>query len=138
MARRILIAEDEALVAVSLADLLESGGYDVTLAFDGEQALERADAALAGTGGRRYDVLVTDLNMPRMCGEDLIRAVRARDPDLPVVVVTGSPPPGGAAELRCHGGGHGPLTLLLKPVDYPRLLETLRRATALPSAAAAD
>lgn len=138
MARRILVADDEALVAVSLADLLEADGYDVTLAFDGEQALERAVAALAEAGGRRFDVLVTDLNMPRMGGEDLIRAVRARDPDLPVVVVTGSPPPGGATELRCRGGGHGPLALLLKPVDDARLFEALRRFTAAPCPVAAD
>ena len=136
MARRILVAEDEALVAALLADLLEEAGYEVALAADGEQALERA-AEAEGTG-RRFDVLVTDLNMPRLCGEGLIRAVRARDPGLPVVVVTGSPPPGGVAELRRCGGGHGPLALLLKPVDTAGLLGTLRRVTAPQWAAAAD
>lgn len=136
MARRILVAEDEALVAALYADLLEEAGYEVTLAIDGEQALERA-AAAAGTG-RRHDALVTDLNMPRLCGEGLIRAVRARDPVLPVVVVTGSPPPGGVAELRRRGGGNGPLALLLKPVDAEQLLGTLRRVTAPQWAAAAD
>lgn len=134
MARRILVAEDEALVAACLADLLGEAGYDVTLAFDGEQALERA-AAAAGTG-RRHEALVTDLNMPRLCGEGLIRAVRALDPGLPVVVVTGSPPPGGAAGLR-RCGGHGPLALLHKPVDDARLLDALRRVTAPQWAAAA-
>ena len=136
MARRILVAEDETLVAALYADLLEEAGYEVTLAFDGEQALERA-AEAEGTG-RRYDVLVTDLNMPHLCGEGLIRAVRARDPDLPVVVVTGSPPPGGVAELRRRGGGRGPLGLLPKPVDDARLLDALRRVTAPQWAAAAD
>ncbi len=136
MRRRILVAEDEALVALSLADLLEAEGYDVTLAFDGEQALERADAAWAGQW--RHDALVTDLNMPGMGGEALIRAVRARDPGLPIVVVTGSPPSGGAVELLRRGGGHGPLALLAKPVDETRLLDTLRRVTAPPCAAAAD
>lgn len=136
MARRILVAEDEALVAACLADLLEDAGFAVTLAFDGEQALG-CTAAAAETGWR-YDALVTDLNMPHLSGEELIRAVRARDPALPVVVVTGSPPPGGVAELRRGGGGHGPLVLLLKPVDAARLLDTLRRLNAPHWAAAAD
>lgn len=129
MGRRILVAEDEAMLALSLADLLEAEGYDVTLAFNGEQALERATAAMAAAerGRRCYDALVTDLNMPHLSGEDLIRALRARRPALPVVVVTGSPPIGGAAELQRHGGGHGPLALLLKPVDNAPLLEALRR-----------
>ena len=139
MAGRILVAEDEAILAFSLADLLEAEGYDVTLAFDGEQALERAMAALAAAEtGRRYDALLTDLNMPRLSGEDLIRALRARRPDLPVLVVTGSPPIGGAAELQRHGGGHGPLALLQKPVASSQLLEALSRVLSPPWPAAAD
>ena len=78
--------------------------------------------------GDALDVLVTDLNMPNMSGEDLIRALRAERPGLPIIVVTGSPPPGGVADLRKHGGGHGPLTLLHKPVDYDALVAAVRRA----------
>jgi CheY-like chemotaxis protein len=65
--------------------------------------------------------------MPEMDGEALIRALRAERPGLPVVVVTGSPPWGGAEALRRHGGGHGPLVLLHKPVDHDALLVALRR-----------
>lgn len=133
MPRRILVAEDEALLALSLADILEAEGYDVTLAFDGEQALGRATAA---EEGRRYDALVTDLNMPRLSGEELIRELRARRPEMPVLVVTGSPPLGGEAELWRHGGTGGPLALLLKPIDDAQLLDALRRVTASPCAAA--
>lgn len=136
MARRILVAEDESLVAALFAELLAEAGYDVTLAPDGEQALERA-AEAARTGGR-HDALLTDLNMPNLCGEGLIRALRAREPGLPVVVVTGWPPPGGAGELRRRGGGHGPLALVLKPVDASQLLGALRRVTASAWTAAAD
>ena len=59
--------------------------------------------------------------MPRMGGEDLIRAVRAERPGLPVVVVTGSAPLGGAEALRRYAGGHGPLLLRLKPPNYEDL-----------------
>ena len=121
-ALRVLVAEDEALVALSLSDLFEAEGHEVAVAPDGAEALAQARRM-----GGALDVLVTDLNMPRMGGEDLIRALRAERPGLPVVVVTGSPPPGGAEALRRHGGGHGPLALLHKPIDYARLAETLRR-----------
>src|SRR5919107_1109138 len=88
--------------------------------------------AAAGRRARRaaLDVLVTDLNMPRMGGEDLIRALRAERPGLPVVVVTGSAPSGGEEYLRRRAGGHGPLALLLKPVDCGELARALARAAA--------
>ena len=63
-----------------------------------------------------------------MGGEDLIRAVRAERPGLPVVVVTGSTPPGGLEELRRGASGDGPLLLLLEPPCYAELASALRRA----------
>jgi CheY-like chemotaxis protein len=124
MGVRVLVAEDEALIALSLADLLEAEGYEVALAPDGADALDAARRL-----GDALAVLVTDLNMPRMGGEDLIRALRAERPGLPVVVVTGSAPFGGEEALRRHAGGDGPLLLLLKPPDYAELAAALRRAT---------
>ena len=97
MGVRVLVAEDEALIALSLADLLEAEGYEVALAPDGADALDAARRM-----GDALRVLVTDLNMPRMGGEDLIRALRAERPGLPIVVVTGSAPFGGVEELRRH------------------------------------
>jgi CheY-like chemotaxis protein len=120
---RVLLAEDEALIALSLADLLEAEGYDVTIAGDGMEALGRARRL-----GGAFDGVMTDLNMPRMTGEDLIRALRAERPDLPVIVVTGSAPAGGAEALRRYGGGHGPLALLHKPINHTALLDALRHA----------
>jgi CheY-like chemotaxis protein len=118
---RVLLAEDEALIALSLADLLEAEGYDVAIAADGIEALRQARRLESG-----FDVLMTDLNMPFITGEDLIRALRAARPDLPVIVVTGSAPAGGAEALRRYGGGHGPLALLHRPIDYTALLDALR------------
>jgi CheY-like chemotaxis protein len=120
---RILLVEDEALIALSLGDALEAEGHAVALAFDGVEGLDRARGL-----GEGLDVLVTDLNMPGLPGEDLIRAVRAGRPGLPVVVVTGSAPAGGAEALRRHAGGHGPLLLLHKPLDGDALAEAVRRA----------
>ena len=124
MGVQVLLAEDEALIALSLADLLEAEGHEVVLAPDGADALDTARDL-----GDALGVLVTDLNMPRMGGEDLIRELRAERPGLPVVVVTGSAPFGGEEALRRHAGGDGPLLLLLKPPDYAELAAALRRAT---------
>jgi CheY-like chemotaxis protein len=134
MGARVLVAEDEALIALSLADLLEAEGYDVVLAPDGADALDAARRL-----GDALGVLVTDLNMPRMGGEDLIRALRAERPGLPVVVVTGSAPFGGVEELRRCAGGDGMLQLLLKPADCGELAAALRRAVVVdPACLAAE
>ena len=119
---RLLISDDEALIALSFADMLEAAGFDVALAFDGTEAL-----AVARRLGDALCVLVTDLEMPHLTGGDLIRALRADWPGLPVVVVTGSDPPGGATALQCYGGGHGPLTLLHKPLDTGSLIKAVRQ-----------
>ena len=121
MALRVLLAEDEALVALALADCLEAEGHTVAMAGDGAEAL----AMSRGLG--RLDLLVTDLRMPHLGGEGLIRALWAERPGLPVLVVTGSAPPGGAEALRRDAGDRGPLALLHKPVEYDALAAALRR-----------
>jgi CheY-like chemotaxis protein len=110
------------MIALSLSDLLETEGYEVSIAGDGVEAL--AEVKRLGTG---LNALVTDLNMPRMSGEDLIRALQSVRPELPVIVVTGSPPPGGLEALR-DGSGNGPLALLRKPIEYEDLLAAVQCA----------
>ena len=121
MALRVLLAEDEALVAMALADCLEAEGHVVAVAGDGAEALDMA----RGLG--RLDLLVTDLRMPHLGGEGLIRALWAERPGLPVLVVTGSAPAGGAEALRREAGDRGPLALLHNPLDYASLTEALHR-----------
>ncbi|MCW8084511.1 response regulator [Sabulicella glaciei] len=104
---RVLLAEDEAIIALFFREELEQWGCKVTWAPNGERALSEAQT------GAVFDVLVTDLKMSGLRGEDLIRQLRETRPLLPVVVVTGSPPTGGAASLSREG--EGPLTLLIKP-----------------------
>ena len=120
-ALRVLLAEDEALVALARADCLEAEGHTVAVAADGAEAL-----AMSRELGR-LDLLVTDLRMPRLGGEGLIRALWAERPGLPVLVVTGSAPPGGAEALRREVGDRGPLALLHKPVEYDALAGALHR-----------
>ena len=120
---RVLVAEDEALVALSLGDMLEAEGHTVELTFDGAAALLAARRL-----GDTIDVLITDLNMPHLSGEDLIHLLWEERPALPVVVITGSPPMGGTAAMRRGTKGYGPLILLHKPLNFSMLVAALRSA----------
>jgi DNA-binding response OmpR family regulator len=78
---RVLVAEDKPRMARLLQRALQSEGYSVTLAFDGEQAL---DMGLAGG----LDVLVLDVMLPRRDGFDVIRTLRAAKMNIPTIMVT--------------------------------------------------
>lgn len=77
----ILVAEDEANIREALADLLESEGYAVRTAADGA-------VALAAYAQKRPDLLLLDVNMPKMNGFDVCREIRRTDARLPIVMLT--------------------------------------------------
>jgi len=70
---RILIAEDERITRMTLARQLQSWGHDVTAAEDGEQAWEKFSAA-------EFDIAITDWEMPKLSGVELIKRLRAKTP----------------------------------------------------------
>lgn len=118
---RILLAEDEGIIALLFQEVLEMAGHSVVLASDGHAAIE-----LASHSGP-FDLLVTDLNMPGLGGADVIRRLRSERSDMPVVVVTGSPPREGVAALA--GRDEPPVVLLLKPATPADLLRAVERAS---------
>ena len=77
----ILIGEDDADVRKWLGIALESEGYAVRTAADGE-------ATLAATREKRPDLLILDVMMPKMSGLDVCKAIRADDPKLPIMMLT--------------------------------------------------
>ena len=79
---RVLIAEDEASLRRLLGMLLANSGYKIILAADGREALNRL------SGGDVFDLVITDLKMPRLDGMSLVRRVHQNWPDLPVLVIT--------------------------------------------------
>ena len=82
-ARRVLLVEDEVLLRMSTTDMLEQLGCSVAGVGSGEAALE----LLAQEGG--YDLLVTDVGLPGISGEELAAKVREQYPSLPVVIASG-------------------------------------------------
>jgi DNA-binding response OmpR family regulator len=112
-ARRVLLVEDEALVAMLLADNIESAGFKVEQANDGTVALSLIERL------PQLDSAVVNLRL--RCGPDgkqVIRALRARWASLPIIVVTGYMPSVPEADLRGLGG---PTVRLHKPVDMDEL-----------------
>jgi signal transduction histidine kinase/DNA-binding response OmpR family regulator len=87
-ARRVLLVEDEVLLRMSTTDMLERLGCSVSAVGSGEAALE-----MLGQGDA-HDLLITDVGLPGMSGEELALKVRERFPSLPVVIASGYGRPG--------------------------------------------
>jgi CheY-like chemotaxis protein len=81
--RQVLVVDDDASVRDSVARLLRSAGYDVAAAEDGFEALLQLDKVVP-------DVIVSDLNMPRMSGFDLLSVVRRCFPGIVTVAMSGA------------------------------------------------
>ncbi len=112
----VLIIDDEAGVRRLLRLALEREGYAVLEAADGVRGLERVAAD-------RPDVVLCDLVMPGLGGLGVLDALRAAGSAVPVVVVTG----GGSTEQAIRAMARGACDYLLKPLDLPRALRTVRR-----------
>lgn len=116
----LLLVEDDALVRVTLAMVLEDHGLHVVEAATGERALYLVEGGLAA------DALVTDVDLGQgMSGPHLAERVRALRPDLPVVFVTGRPPP-----PRDHPRRPGE-AYLVKPFDGGALARLVRGLAAV-------
>ncbi len=85
--KRILIADDEEETRFSLSILMERAGYQATTVANGREALSRIIKASAN--GSRYDLLICDVHMPELNGEELIRELIEKKINLPVLVITG-------------------------------------------------
>ncbi|HYD65618.1 response regulator [Azospirillum sp.] len=118
----ILIAEDEALAAMALQDVLERAGFRVTLSHDGQ-------AALADAQADPPDALLTDLKMPRLGGLGLIQRLRASRLDLPVVIMSGDPPADWAEQVVDDGLGR--TVLLVKPVSPLEVVKAIQAVLAV-------
>ena len=83
MTTRILIVDDEPLIAMTAVDMVEALGYEAVEAHSGAAALEIL------VSGKTIDLLITDHSMPGMSGAELVREARLIKPDIAVMVSTG-------------------------------------------------
>ncbi len=108
--RRALVAEDDGCLRMLLEELLTRAGFGVTLVEDGKQALEKL-------GQEEFDVLITDVQMPRMGGWELLQSLDVGKTPSKVIVMSGNP------YLLHRTGKKRPVSLLHKPFTNTDLLE---------------
>lgn len=108
---KILIIEDEKLLADTLQTLLEQKGFDVEAVYDGESGAEYAELGI-------YDLLILDVMMPKLDGYAVARAVRAKHCGTPILMLTAR----SGVEDRIAGLNAGADYYLTKPFDTRELL----------------
>ena len=116
-ALRVLLVDDEPAILRAYERTLPHDGVTVETAASGKQAVERVTAG-------SFDVIVSDIMMPEMTGIEFLKAVRAHDLDVPVILITGAP----TLESAMRAIEYGAFRYLTKPVSAQELWETVVRA----------
>ncbi|GHV84645.1 acetoacetate metabolism regulatory protein AtoC [Spirochaetia bacterium] len=119
MTFRLLIADDEKNIREGLAAALEMEGHEVVTAADGGEGWLRFEKG-------DIDLVITDLRMPGMSGEEFQRKVTAASPGIPVIILTGH----GTVENAVAAMRNGAYDFLTKPVNLDHLSMLVKRALA--------
>lgn len=111
--KRVLIADDEEVVRMLLPEALKPNDYEIDVVENGAEAMSWIDK-------KTYDLVITDYMMPKMTGLELTRRIKAKYPDIPVLVVTGDGP---VDDLLKSGA----TACITKPCNLLELRYTVRR-----------
>jgi CheY-like chemotaxis protein len=114
----VLLVDDDELPRKATQRGLTRAGYTVLALSSGEEAID------AMRSGQRFDVILTDFHMPGLHGREMIKAIRALDPHVPIVFLTGSL----NAESQAALSKDGAFDCLQKPVDNELLIQVVRDA----------
>ena len=115
---KILLAEDDAAIRTVLKKRLEFAGYDVFAAVNGEEALGALKA-------EDFDIVISDIMMPVMDGYDLLKSIRAKKRDVPVLFLTAKD----ASKDIVSGLDMGADDYMVKPFEFNELLARIRLLT---------
>ena len=116
---KILLVDDDKAVRDSMNKVLHDAGFEVVLAADGQEAWERFDP-------NRIDLMLLDLDLPVCGGWETFERITAHNPTLPIIVITGHT---GQFDVAVQAGVGA---FMEKPLDVPRLLQTMRDLLAEP------
>ncbi|HVP37097.1 MAG TPA: response regulator, partial [Terriglobales bacterium] len=114
---RILVVEDEGSLRRALSILLRNNGYDVTEAKDGEEAFSILKE-------KKFGLVLTDLKMKNVSGEDILRKVKESSPTTEVVITTGY----GTIQSAVEAMRAGAFDYITKPFKVEEMMGTLNRA----------
>ncbi|MEY1639456.1 sigma-54-dependent transcriptional regulator [Tenuifilum osseticum] len=115
---KILVIDDEKAIRNTLKDILEVEGHNVDVAEDGHAGLEMFDNGA-------YELVLCDIKMPQMDGIEVLEKLQERQPDVPVVMISGH----GNIDTAVDAIKKGAFDFIEKPLDLNRLLITIRNAT---------
>jgi two-component system response regulator (stage 0 sporulation protein F) len=113
---KVLIVEDSQDVRNVMAEIVSLFGYDVSVAGDGLEAWNKIASF-------SYDLIITDMGMPKMGGEDLVRNMRQDDIDTPVMLVAG-------VDIKSAKSGNEALTNC-RFIQKPFTIEDIRQTISL-------
>src|SRR5437899_1367223 len=116
---RVLIVDDDAALLQALPEALRLRMREVTV-----DTADSAAAALDRIAARDYDAIVTDIKMPGMDGFALLAQIQARQPDTPILMITGH----GEYDLAVRALRGGAYDFMEKPIDRDYFVASLRRA----------
>ncbi len=116
----VLVVEDDLSLREALCDTLQLAGYSVLAAENGRQALEFLDE---GGRGRDLGMVVSDIQMERMDGHALLKQIRIRRPDLPVLLMTAF----GTIKSAVEAMRNGAVDYLVKPFEAEALIQRVSR-----------
>jgi DNA-binding NtrC family response regulator len=112
--KEIMVVDDEAGIRALLSDALMQKGYSVTLAEDGMDSLRQM-------GKHRYDLLITDINMPKLNGLELIKMMKKRGRREKVILISGEP----VDDILFNKDSMPVFAQLKKPFRMDHLLKTV-------------
>ena len=120
--KMILFVEDESLSRRAFAQILRSEGYQVAEAQNGVEALEVLNTGTEVLTKKAFDLVITDLVLPGLHGVNLIHQIRARWPNMPIIVTSGYLSDGPGKVIL-----EGFAEFIQKPIDPAALIAAVRR-----------
>lgn len=125
---QILLVDDETEFAETLAERLRLRSYGVKVTSRADEALDVLD------GGMKPDVVLLDIKMPGIDGMDALMEIKARDPQIETILLTGH----GEAASSIEGMKRGAFDYLMKPIDIAELITKIDQAVVKRRSAGGD
>ena len=116
----VLVVDDEKNYPLILGAVLEEEGFEVLTANSGREALEIQKTS-------DVDLVLTDMKMPSMDGIELLEKIKAKDPDMPVIMMTAY----GSVDKAVEAMGKGAYSYILKPFDNEKLVVYVNKAISM-------
>ena len=114
---KVLVVDDEKSIRITLREFLRDADYEVGVAED-------ADEAIRMLAAEDFDIVVTDIIMPRVTGVSLLKSIKEKSPHIQVILMTGEP----SVETASEAVRAGPFDYLAKPIRMEQLLTTVANA----------